>query len=74
MSILVDAETKVLVQGLTGNQGRFYGLRNRAYGTKVVGGVSAIATIRSRRAGSNFLGRPVPTFGFKLSKPKSLKA
>jgi succinyl-CoA synthetase alpha subunit len=40
VSILVDAETRVLVQGLTGSQGRFYGLRNRAYGTKVVGGVT----------------------------------
>src|SRR5260221_331493 len=40
MSILVNADTKVIVQGLTRGQGRFYGLRNRAYGTKVVGGVS----------------------------------
>ena len=29
MSILVNADTKVIVQGLTGSQGRFYGLRNR---------------------------------------------
>src|SRR5579859_2465350 len=35
---------------------------------------SAMATIRSRVAGSNFLGRPVPTFGFRLSNPKSLNA
>jgi succinyl-CoA synthetase alpha subunit len=40
VSILVNADTKVLVQGLTGSQGRFYGLRNRAYGTRVVGGVT----------------------------------
>jgi len=40
MSILVDKDTKVIVQGLTGGQGRFYGLRNREYGTKVVGGVT----------------------------------
>jgi succinyl-CoA synthetase alpha subunit len=40
VSILVNADTKVLVQGLTGSQGRFYGLRNRAYGTQVVGGVT----------------------------------
>ncbi len=39
MSIFVDKETLVLVQGITGSQGRFYALRNRAYGTKVVGGV-----------------------------------
>jgi succinyl-CoA synthetase alpha subunit len=40
VSIFVDASTKVIVQGLTGGQGRFHGLRNRAYGTKVVGGVT----------------------------------
>ncbi len=40
MSIFVDQNTKVLVQGLTGGQGRFHGLRNRAYGTKVVAGVT----------------------------------
>ncbi|HWC10956.1 MAG TPA: succinate--CoA ligase subunit alpha [Acidimicrobiales bacterium] len=40
MSILADAGTKVVVQGLTGSQGRFHGLRNRAYGTQVVGGVT----------------------------------
>ncbi len=40
MSIFVDENTKVVVQGLTGGQGRFHGLRNRDYGTKVVGGVT----------------------------------
>ncbi len=40
MSIFVDENTKVLVQGLTGGQGRFHGLRNKAYGTKVVAGVT----------------------------------
>jgi succinyl-CoA synthetase alpha subunit len=40
VSIFVDENTKVLVQGLTGSQGRFHGLRNRDYGTKVVAGVS----------------------------------
>jgi succinyl-CoA synthetase alpha subunit len=40
MSIFVDENTKVVVQGLTGSQGRFHGLRNRAYGTKVVAGVT----------------------------------
>src|SRR5439155_1530991 len=41
------------VQGLTGGQGRFYGLRNRAYGTKVVGGVSP------KKAGTDVDGIPV---------------
>jgi succinyl-CoA synthetase alpha subunit len=40
MSVWVDASTKVVVQGLTGSQGRFHGLRNRAYGTQVVAGVT----------------------------------
>jgi succinyl-CoA synthetase alpha subunit len=40
MAIFVDETTEVLVQGLTGGQGRFHGVRNRDYGTKVVGGVT----------------------------------
>jgi succinyl-CoA synthetase alpha subunit len=40
MSIFVDQNTRVVVQGLTGSQGRFHGLRNRDYGTKVVAGVT----------------------------------
>jgi succinyl-CoA synthetase alpha subunit len=40
VSVFVDEETRVLVQGLTGGQGRFHALRNRAYGTQVVAGVT----------------------------------
>jgi succinyl-CoA synthetase alpha subunit len=40
VSILADARTRVAVQGLTGRQGRFHGLRNLAYGTQVVAGVT----------------------------------
>jgi succinyl-CoA synthetase alpha subunit len=40
VSIFVDQNTKVVVQGLTGGQGRFHGLRNRHYGTQVVAGVT----------------------------------
>jgi succinyl-CoA synthetase alpha subunit len=40
VSIFVDEKTTVVVQGLTGGQGRFHGLRNRDYGTKVVAGVT----------------------------------
>jgi succinyl-CoA synthetase alpha subunit len=40
MAIFVDSNTKVIVQGLTGGQGKYHGLRNRAYGTKVVAGVT----------------------------------
>ena len=40
MAIFVNEHTKVIVQGLTGGQGRFHGLRNRDYGTQIVGGVT----------------------------------
>jgi succinyl-CoA synthetase alpha subunit len=40
VAIVVDRETKLVVQGLTGSEGRFHGLRNRAYGTNVVAGVT----------------------------------
>ena len=40
MAILVDTETRLVVQGLTGSEGRFHGLRNRGYGTNLVAGVT----------------------------------
>jgi succinyl-CoA synthetase alpha subunit len=40
MAIIVDKETRLVVQGLTGREGSFHGLRNRAYGTQVVAGVT----------------------------------
>jgi succinyl-CoA synthetase alpha subunit len=40
VSVLVDENTRVVVTGLTGSQGRFHGLRNRDYGTNVVAGVT----------------------------------
>src|SRR5207248_6149387 len=53
MSIFVDENTRVLYQGLTGAAGRFYGLRNREYGTRVVAGTNP------RRAGTDVEGIPV---------------
>jgi succinyl-CoA synthetase alpha subunit len=53
MSIFVDDTTKVVYQGLTGNQGRFYGLRNRDYGTQVVAGTSP------KKAGTDVDGIPI---------------
>jgi succinyl-CoA synthetase alpha subunit len=38
--IIVDNDTRLVVQGLTGSEGRFHGLRNKAYGTNVVAGVT----------------------------------
>ncbi len=40
MAIIVDNDTRLVVAGLTGSEGRFHGLRNRAYGTHVVAGVT----------------------------------
>jgi succinyl-CoA synthetase alpha subunit len=40
MAILVDESTRLVVQGLTGREGSFHGLRNRDYGTDLVAGVT----------------------------------
>ena len=40
MAIIVDTESKLVVQGATGREGSFHTLRNRAYGTDVVAGVT----------------------------------
>ena len=53
MSIFVDESTKVVYQGLTGSQGRFYGLLNREYGTQVVAGTNP------KKAGTDVDGIPV---------------
>jgi succinyl-CoA synthetase alpha subunit len=55
MSIFVDDRTRVVYQGLTGSAGRFYGLRNRAYGTQVVAGTNP------SRGGTDVEGIPVFT-------------
>jgi succinyl-CoA synthetase alpha subunit len=40
VSVLVGGDTRLLVQGMTGKEGTFHTLRNRAYGTNVVAGVT----------------------------------
>ncbi len=55
MSIFVDETTRVVYQGLTGSTGRFYGLRNRDYGTQVVAGTNP------KKAGTDVDG--IPIFG-----------
>jgi succinyl-CoA synthetase alpha subunit len=53
VSIFVDENTKVVYQGLTGSQGRFYGVLNREYGTQVVAGTNP------KKAGTDVEGIPV---------------
>jgi succinyl-CoA synthetase alpha subunit len=40
MAIIVDNDTRLLVQGITGSEGSFHAVRNRDYGTNVVAGVT----------------------------------
>ncbi len=53
MSILVDASTRLVVQGITGREGAFHATRNKAYGTNVVAGVTP------GKAGQDVDGIPV---------------
>ena len=53
MSVLIDKNTKVICQGLTGKNGTFHSEGAIAYGTKMVGGVSP------GKGGSTHIGLPV---------------
>jgi len=53
MSILVDKNTKLIVQGMTGKTGQFHSEQMIQYGTQLVGGVTP------GRGGDTFLDRPV---------------
>lgn len=53
MSILVNKDTKVIVQGFTGKEGSFHAEQCLAYGTKIVGGVTP------GKGGTTHLGKPV---------------
>ena len=53
MSILVDANTKVICQGFTGSQGTLHSEQALAYGTKLVGGITP------GKGGQEHLGLPV---------------
>ena len=56
MSVLVDKNTKLLVQGITGKTGMFHAEQSLAYGTQVVGGVTP------GKGGTKVLDDRVPVF------------
>ncbi len=53
MSILIDENTKIIIQGFTGDKGTFHGKEAIAYGTNIVGGVTP------GKGGMTHLDRPV---------------
>ena len=53
MSVLIDADTRVICQGITGRQGSFHTQESLDYGTRVVGGVTP------GRGGEEHVGLPV---------------
>ena len=53
MAILVNENTKVICQGITGSQGTFHSEQAIEYGTKMVGGVTP------GKGGSSHLGLPI---------------
>lgn len=53
MSILVNKDSKIIVQGFTGSEGTFHSEQMIAYGTNLVGGVTP------KKGGQNHLGKPV---------------
>lgn len=53
MAVLIDRDTRLVVQGITGKEGSFHALRNKRYGTQLVAGVTP------GKAGQSVDGVPV---------------
>ena len=70
MSIWINENTKVLIQGITGGQGTFHGIRMVEYGTDIVGGVTPGKGGQS----VEFSGRSVPVFDTMAEAVSSTRA
>lgn len=68
MGILIDKKTKVLVQGMTGQAGKFHAEQCIEYGTKIVGGVTP------GKGGQQILGLPVYDTVWEAKKDQSIDA
>ncbi len=75
MSVLVNKSSRVIVQGLTGNEGTFHASQMLAYGTNVVGGVTPGkgGTVYSGK-GEDLFTRPVPVFNTVADAVRETKA
>jgi succinyl-CoA synthetase alpha subunit len=83
VSILIDGNTKVITQGITGDAGKFHSLQAKAYGTQMVGGVTpgkggtevdgipVFDTVRDAVRSSTSRHRSRPTRSARRSKPRS---
>ncbi len=68
MSIFIDKETRVLVQGITGNQGSFHTAQMLEYGTKIIAGVSP------GKGGRQVEGVPVYNTVFEAAEKEPIDA
>ena len=68
MSIIVNKDTRVLVQGITGKEGTFHAMQMMDYGTKIVGGVTP------NKGGQMALDNQVPVFNTVLEAKNATNA
>ena len=62
MAILINKDTKVIVQGITGKAARFHTEQMRKFGTNIVAGVSP------GKAGQLVQGPMLPSFSYRLRR------